>query len=59
MNQWQDHKSKLPFAIALASSVLFYLTLGADDFLIPSLTACLILLLLLEKRIERKEAAEA
>lgn len=58
VNQWQSHKSKIPFIIAAASVVLFYLTLGADQFLIPALTICLVLLLLLEKRIEAKEVCE-
>lgn len=57
VNQWKEHKSKLPFIIAVACAVLFYLTLGADKFLIPTLTACLILLLILEKKVEQKEGA--
>ncbi len=57
VNQWRQQRSKLPFVIAAGCALVFFLVLGKEYFLIPTLTGCLVLLLLLRRPIEGKEAA--
>lgn len=59
VNQWRQQRSKLPFLAAAGCALAFYLLLGKEYFLIPTLAACLIALLLLRGPIERKEARDA
>ena len=59
VNQWRQQRSKLPFVIAAGSALVFFLLLGKEYFIIPALTGCLALLLLLRRPIEGKEAADA
>lgn len=59
VNQWRQQRSKLPFVIAAGSALVFFLLLGKEYFIIPTLTGCLALLLLLRRPIEGKEAADA
>lgn len=58
INQWREYRSKLPFLIALSCSVVLYLLLGPDYFLIPALASCLLFLLLARRQIMRKEVLE-
>ena len=58
VNQWRQYRSKLPFLTAATSALGFYLLLGKDYFLIPTLTTCLAALMLLRKPIEKKEGEE-
>lgn len=55
VNQWHQYRSKLPFLTAAVCALGFYLLLGKEQFLIPSLIACLAALILLRKPIEAKE----
>ncbi len=55
VNQWRQYRTKLPFIIAFLCAVGFYLLLGKDYFLIPTLTSCLAALILLRRPIEREE----
>ena len=55
VDQWRQHRSKLPFLTAGICALVFFLLLGRDGFLIPTLTSCLAALLLLRGPIERKE----
>ena len=55
VNQWRQYRSKLPFLTAAVCALGFYLILGKEQFLIPSLIACLAALILLQKPIEAKE----
>ena len=57
VNQWRQFRTKLPFLTAAVSALGFYLLLGKDHFLIPTLVTCLVALLLLRKPIEAKEGA--
>lgn len=56
VNQWHQYRSKLPFLTAAVCALGFYLLLGKDYFLIPTLITCLAALVLLRRPIERKEA---
>ena len=55
VNQWRQYRSKLPFLTAAVCAIGFYLLLGKEQFLIPSLITCLAALILLKKPIEAKE----
>lgn len=55
VNQWRQYRSKLPFLIAVVCTTVFFLLFGHEYFIIPTLVGCLIMLLLLRKKIEKKE----
>ena len=55
INQWRQYRSKLPFLTAAVCALGFYLLLGKELFLIPSLVTCLAALILLRKPMEAKE----
>lgn len=57
INQWRQYRTKLPFLTAATCALGFYLLLGRDYFLIPTLVACLVALVFLRGPIERKEGA--
>lgn len=57
--RWRAQKSRLPFLIAAVCSAVCLLLFGRDGFLLPALSACLVLLLALRGPIERKEDGEA
>ncbi len=57
VNQWRQYRSKLPFLTAGTCALGFYLLLGKDYFLIPTLLSCLAALLLLRRPIEQKEGS--
>ena len=58
VNQWRQYRTRLPFLTAATCALGFYLLLGKDYFLIPTLVACLIGLLALRRPIEAKEERE-
>ena len=55
MNQWRQYRSKLPFLTAATCALGFYLLLGREYFLIPTLITCLVALIVLRQPIEEKE----
>lgn len=55
INQWREYRSKLPFLTAAVCAGGYYLLLGKDYFLIPTLVTCLAALILLRRPIEAKE----
>ena len=55
VNQWEQHRSKLPFITAVVCALVSFMLLGSEYFLIPTLVACLAVLLLLRRPIEAKE----
>ncbi len=55
VNQWQQYRSKLPFLTATVSALGFYLLLGKEYFLIPTMITCLAALILLRGPIETRE----
>ena len=55
VNQWQQYRSKLPFLTAAVCALGFYLLLGKEYFLIPTMITCLVALILLRKPIEMRE----
>ena len=57
INQWQQYRSKLPFLTAAVCALGFFLLLGKEYFLIPTMITCLAALILLRKPIETKEDA--
>ena len=58
VNQWRQYRAKLPFLTAATCALGFYLLLGKEYFLIPTLVMCLAALLLLRGPIEKKEGRE-
>ena len=58
VNQWREFRTRLPFLTASVCAVGFYLLLGKEYFLIPTLVTCLAALILLRKPIERKEGMQ-
>ena len=57
INQWRQYRSKLPFLMAVVCAMGFYLLLGKDYFLIPTLVTCLAAMIILRKPIEQKEGS--
>ena len=55
VNQWRQSRSRLPFLAAAVCSSGFFLLLGRDYFLIPTLFTCLAALILLRRPVEKKE----
>ena len=58
VNQWRQQRSKLPFFVAVVCSAVFLLLLGKDYFIIPTLIACLLSLMLLRRSIETGEVSD-
>ena len=55
VNQWRQYRSRLPFLTAAVCALGFFLLLGKDYFLIPTLLSCLAALIFLRKPYEKKE----
>ena len=55
VNQWRQYRTRLPFLTAAVSALGFYLLLGKDYFLIPTLVSCLAAMLLLRRPVEKQE----
>jgi 4-azaleucine resistance transporter AzlC len=58
VSQWQTYRSKLPFLLGVVSAIGFYLLLGKEYFLIPTLVFCLFSMIGLRKTVEGKENTE-
>lgn len=52
VEQWQESKNHIPAVSGFIASVLFLILLGADRFILPSLTLSVVLLLITRKRME-------
>lgn len=50
-NYWRQYPSKIPIFVGVISSILFYILLGANQFLLPALSVSLIALILLKDRV--------
>jgi 4-azaleucine resistance transporter AzlC len=55
VNQWREYRTRLPFLTAAVSALGFYLLLGKEHFLIPTLVSCLAALVFLRKPVEKRE----
>ena len=55
VNQWRQYRTRLPFLTAAVCALGFYLLLGKEYFLIPTLVTCLAALLFLRKPFEQQE----
>lgn len=59
IEQWKDYKSHIPAVTGLLSSILFLLLLGPDNFILPSLTVSVVLLIAFRQLVGKKmEVAE-
>ena len=58
VNQWRQQRSKLPFFVAIVCSAVFLLLLGKDYFIIPTLIACFLSLMILRGPIEAGEVSD-
>ena len=58
MEQWLSGKNRMPAVLGLICGIFFFRVLGGSGFILPALTASVLLLLLFKKNIERKEAAK-
>lgn len=60
VNQWQEFKSHLPMWIGLFSALLCLVLFGTANFMLPSLSLSLVLLVIFRRRIEpvRTDAAK-
>lgn len=56
VNQWLSCKSHIPALVGIVSAIIFYFTLGADNFILPALACSMLILLLLRNKLERLEA---
>ena len=55
VNQWRQYRTRLPFLTAAVCALGFYLLLGKEYFLIPTLVSCVAALLFLRKPVEQQE----
>ena len=55
VNQWRQQGSRLPAVTGLVSALLFYVLLGADQFLIPALAVSMITLVVLRDRVTARQ----
>ena len=58
VEQWKSCESKLPGIIAVISSIIWILIVGADGFLLPSLITTVCVLLLMKKNIQNAVTKE-
>ncbi len=56
INQWNDTKNHIPVLIGVASAVICRLLFGASNFILPSMGLILLMVTLLKKPIEEREA---
>jgi 4-azaleucine resistance transporter AzlC len=54
INQWKSSKNHVPVLIGIVSSILCRLVFGAANFIIPSMLLIILLVTLLQKKIERR-----
>lgn len=57
INQWKSSKNHVPVLIGIVSSILCRLVFGAANFIIPSMLLIILLVTLLQKKIERRNLA--
>lgn len=55
VNQWRQFDSHIPAITGFISAIVFYIILGADNFILPALSASLIVLAILKDRIVFKD----
>ncbi len=55
VNQWKSCNTHIPVLTGAISAVVFYIILGADSFLLPSLSVSVIVLALLKDRVHIRE----
>ena len=58
VNQWRQQRSKLPFLVAVVCSAVCLLIFGIESFIIPTLIACFLSLMLLKRPIEAGEVSD-
>ncbi|QHI71813.1 AzlC family ABC transporter permease [Aminipila terrae] len=51
VNQWTQFGSRIPAVAGLISAVLFYIILGADNFLLPALSVSLVVLIIMKDKV--------
>lgn len=51
VNQWRQFESHIPALTGLISAVVFYILLGADNFILPALSVSMVMLVLMKDRI--------
>ena len=54
VNQWLKFGSRIPAIVGLLSAILFYLLLGADGFLLPSLSISMVVLITMKEIINKQ-----
>jgi predicted branched-subunit amino acid permease len=54
VNQWRECKSRFPAVIGFISAVLFYFLIGPDNFILPALSASMILLVFFKDHIYKE-----
>lgn len=57
INQWKSTKNHLPVLIGVGSSILCRLLFGANNFIIPSMILIVLLVTILQKKIETRNLA--
>ncbi len=55
LNQWKSAKNHLPVLIGVGASILCRILFGADNFIIPSMITILLLVTVLQNKIEARE----
>lgn len=58
VNQWRQAKSHIPAITGITCAIIFLILLGPDRFILPALSASLIILCLLKDKITNKKADE-
>lgn len=51
VNQWIDFPSRIPAIVGFISGIVFYFILGAENFLLPALSASLLVLIIMKDNI--------
>ena len=51
VNQWRQFGSHIPAIAGSVSAILFYVLLGADNFLLPALSVSMVVLIIMKDRI--------
>ncbi|MCE5343342.1 MAG: AzlC family ABC transporter permease [Eubacteriales bacterium] len=55
VNQWREARSHLPAVIGFISAIFFYFVLGPDQMILPALSASVVALLFVKKRLPTEE----
>ena len=59
VNQWINAKSYLPAISGFISAIVFWLLLGADNFMLPALSTSVIVLALVKEKVQAQQAKGA